>query len=61
MVLWGSRLVAELMTEAGQASEEVFRGDRLPVLKLSITPPTQEQTDSFHPIDSDIPNPLGHP
>ncbi len=39
-----SRTLASLMQEIGQASEEIFRGDRLPVLNV---PPTSvpEETD----------------
>jgi hypothetical protein len=33
-VLVGSRTLAEMMTSMGQASEEIFRGDRLPVLHI---------------------------
>ncbi|MBD2464517.1 hypothetical protein H6G89_26275 [Oscillatoria sp. FACHB-1407] len=31
-VLLGSKALAELMQQVGEASEELFRGDRLPVL-----------------------------
>jgi hypothetical protein len=33
----GGRLAAEIMVSLGQASEELFRGDRLPVLQVSMT------------------------
>lgn len=36
--LVGARAIAEGIVELGRASEEVFRGDRLPVLNLQ--PPT---------------------
>jgi hypothetical protein len=35
--LLASKALAELMQDLGQASEEVFRGDRLPVLDFSAT------------------------
>jgi len=35
LVLIGSKALTELVKEMGQASEEVFRGDRLPILKIS--------------------------
>ena len=38
LILIGSKALAELATELGQASEEVFRGDRLPILKISPHP-----------------------
>lgn len=34
--LLASKALAELMQDIGQSSEEVFRGDRLPVLDFSI-------------------------
>ncbi|MDX2212376.1 MAG: hypothetical protein SFY66_03715 [Oculatellaceae cyanobacterium bins.114] len=37
-VLLGSKAIAELMQHVGQASEELFRGDRLPILNLSSQP-----------------------
>ncbi|WP_228035492.1 hypothetical protein [Oculatella sp. LEGE 06141] len=43
LFLLGSKAVAELAQELGQASEEIFRGDRLPVLNL---PP--RSTDPTH-------------
>lgn len=35
LVLVGSRALATAFQEMGQTSEEIFRGDRLPVLKIS--------------------------
>jgi hypothetical protein len=35
LVLIASRAVATMVQEMGKSSEEVFRGDRLPVLKIS--------------------------
>jgi hypothetical protein len=34
LVLIGSKALATAMTELGQASEEIFRGDRLPILHI---------------------------
>jgi hypothetical protein len=31
----GARAIAVAMQEMGEASEEIFRGDRLPVLKIT--------------------------
>lgn len=31
------RVIGEVLVEMGEASEEIFRGDRLPVLHLSET------------------------
>jgi len=39
--LVAGRMVNELMMGLSQASEEVFRGDRLPILRF--TPPTYPQ------------------
>lgn len=35
LILVGGRALAVAMQEMGQTSEELFRGDRLPVLKIS--------------------------
>ncbi|NJO80254.1 MAG: hypothetical protein HC827_18270 [Cyanobacteria bacterium RM1_2_2] len=35
LILVGSRAIAAAMKEMGQSSEELFRGDRLPILKIS--------------------------
>ncbi len=35
--LIGTKLVARTVIELGQASEELFRGDRLPLLNLANT------------------------
>ena len=37
LVLVGSRALATAIYEMGQSSEELFRGDRLPLLKISLT------------------------
>ncbi|MGC1310464.1 MAG: hypothetical protein WA885_24805 [Phormidesmis sp.] len=39
LLLASSRLVAEGLTQLGQQSEEVFRGDRLPTLPLMDSSP----------------------
>lgn len=36
----GAKALADLIQQFGQASEEVFRGDRLPVLDLRSEPTT---------------------
>jgi hypothetical protein len=41
-LLLGGRALALALTEIGQTSEELFRGDRLPVLKM--TAPDAEQS-----------------
>lgn len=41
--LVGGRAIAKLMQDAGRLSEELFRGDRLPVLRMPVIP---------HPEDS---------
>jgi len=38
------RTLATMMVKVGQSSEELFRGDRLPILR--VTPPTDEQSGS---------------
>lgn len=43
--LVAGRAIATAMISVGQISEEVFRGDRLPVLHFS-SPPTDLPTDS---------------
>lgn len=37
VLLIGSKALAEVMRDMGQATEEIFRGDRLPILKISQT------------------------
>ena len=37
LILIGGKALTELVKEVGQATEEVFRGDRLPILKISNT------------------------
>jgi hypothetical protein len=39
--LLGAKALVELMKTIGQASEEVFRGDRLPVLNQPTPPDVQ--------------------
>ncbi|NJR38168.1 MAG: hypothetical protein HC781_04080 [Leptolyngbyaceae cyanobacterium CSU_1_4] len=40
----GAKAIATALQELGTASEEIFRGDRLPILK--ITPPDFPSADS---------------
>ncbi|WAL62275.1 hypothetical protein [Thermocoleostomius sinensis] len=40
LILISSRTIAHWLQEMGQTSEEIFRGDRLPILKIS---PRQEK------------------
>ncbi|NJO40900.1 MAG: hypothetical protein HC769_07900 [Cyanobacteria bacterium CRU_2_1] len=42
LVLIGSKALTEMMRDIGQASEEIFRGDRLPILKISPPTPTRQ-------------------
>ena len=44
--LIGSKAVAEAAKAIGQASEEVFRGDRLPVLPFPETETTSESSSA---------------
>jgi hypothetical protein len=37
LFLVGSRALATLIQEMGQTSEEIFRGERLPLLKISAS------------------------
>lgn len=37
LALIGSKALAEMVQTVGQVSEEVFRGDRLPILKISLS------------------------
>lgn len=37
LTVLGTKAMTQLMQELGQLSEEVFRGDRLPILDLSMT------------------------
>jgi len=37
------RVISEMLTEMGQASEELFRGDRLPTRPLMKQPPTKDR------------------
>jgi hypothetical protein len=34
LMLIGSKALAEVIQDIGQASEEIFRGDRLPILHI---------------------------
>lgn len=43
--LLGIRAIAELVSGFGQASEEIFRGDRLPVLNFPTTDSDESPTD----------------
>ncbi len=36
LTMLGGKVAAQTLQTIGQASEEVFRGDRLPVLKLPV-------------------------
>lgn len=36
-LLLGGRAVAIVLRELGQTSEELFRGDRLPILKITVS------------------------
>lgn len=42
LILIGGKALTEFVKEVGQATEEVFRGDRLPILKISNTEPRSE-------------------
>ncbi|MBW4496248.1 MAG: hypothetical protein KME26_24870 [Oscillatoria princeps RMCB-10] len=42
--LWGGKALTALMRDIGEASEEVFRGQRLPVLNFPTAPAAGEQT-----------------
>jgi hypothetical protein len=33
----GGKVLSDILCELGQASEEIFRGDRLPILNLSTS------------------------
>jgi len=44
--LIGSKAVAQAVRAIGQASEEVFRGDRLPVLPFPEAETTSESSDA---------------
>jgi hypothetical protein len=43
LVLIGSKTLAAALTELGQASEEIFRGDRLPVLHIPKSPDRDQE------------------
>ena len=43
----GARLLSQALTQLGQASEELFRGDRLPLLHdLQVDRPTSGKSES---------------
>jgi hypothetical protein len=46
IALVGSKVLAEVAQSLGLASEEVFRGDRLPVLHVPITSSEPEHQDA---------------
>ena len=41
LTVLGARAMTQLVQEVGQMSEEVFRGDRLPILDVSISQTSQ--------------------
>jgi hypothetical protein len=47
LVLIGGRVAAKVMQEMGEASEELFRGDRLPVLRSPIVPHSESTGNSI--------------
>lgn len=47
--IWASKNLAQMLQEAGEASEELFRGDRLPVLKMPVS--TAAGADLIDPTD----------
>lgn len=38
LALIGEKMLSKAIDELGQASEELFRGDRLPILKIAADP-----------------------
>lgn len=46
LVVVGGKALASLMQDLGQTSEELFRGDRLPVLKIPHRMPEVDDLDS---------------
>jgi len=45
-VLLGSKAVLQVMREVGEASEELFRGDRLPILDTQDSEKAAERSGS---------------
>lgn len=43
--IFTSRSIGELMSSLGESSEEIFRGDRLPVLKFPQSQPNLESKE----------------
>jgi hypothetical protein len=41
LTVLGAKAMTQLMQEVGQMSEEVFRGDRLPILDVSLRQSSQ--------------------
>lgn len=41
LTVLGAKAMTQLMQEVGQMSEEVFRGDRLPILDVSLSQSSQ--------------------
>lgn len=44
--LWGARTLSAIARDLGETSEELFRGDRLPVLNLPADLPEGEPAES---------------
>ncbi|MEB3357526.1 MAG: hypothetical protein VKK04_12430 [Synechococcales bacterium] len=44
--LIGAKALSEMVQSVGQFSEEVFRGDRLPVLNLTTSPDATDEGES---------------
>lgn len=42
LALLGGKVLGQLMQELGQQSEELFRGDRLPLLNFPLPPTSSE-------------------
>ena len=43
--LWGSRMLSEWMRDIGQVSEEILRGDRLPILNFPPSEGDREEAE----------------
>jgi len=52
VALVGGKLLAEMSQDLGQWSEELFRGDRLPLLKTPLTNPTASDRPDDTPSPS---------
>jgi hypothetical protein len=46
VALIAGKALAEMMKNLGQASEEIFRGDRLPTLHVPVAPADSTPSDS---------------